>query len=184
MGLPGRERRWRVQQHLSGRVLDGRSVCPGSDPPTRPHPPTHPFPRTEPTNDLDLSTVEVLEEQVKQFRGVLLTVSLAGGAVGSDNARRVWKEARRVMGRWGEPANRGLYSIIGMKRRHTAKPHPAHLTDTGVLLRYNHGWSAPLGANPRFLTTAVSLRLQPAPRTLVDGYGVMFLTCADLHHGR
>ncbi|PNW81895.1 hypothetical protein CHLRE_06g265100v5 [Chlamydomonas reinhardtii] len=29
----------------------------------------------EPTNDLDLSTVEVLEEQVKQFRGVLLTVS-------------------------------------------------------------------------------------------------------------
>ncbi|KAG2438575.1 hypothetical protein HXX76_005125 [Chlamydomonas incerta] len=29
----------------------------------------------EPTNDLDLSTVEVLEEQVKQFKGVLLTVS-------------------------------------------------------------------------------------------------------------
>ncbi|EFJ52913.1 hypothetical protein VOLCADRAFT_86383 [Volvox carteri f. nagariensis] len=29
----------------------------------------------EPTNDLDLSTVEVLEEQVRAFRGVLLTVS-------------------------------------------------------------------------------------------------------------
>lgn len=30
--------------------------------------------RTEPTNDLDLQTVEVLEEQVRAFRGVVLTV--------------------------------------------------------------------------------------------------------------
>jgi hypothetical protein len=61
--------------------------------------------RSQPSNDLDVATLEVLEEQVRAFRGVLITVRGAGGAA-CFFFGRIAKFAEPFTGLHG-PAHRG-----------------------------------------------------------------------------